>query len=156
MPSQNRFAQSGYWCRWGGLSSFCPKRRELHRSQTLRNGETRGERRLPGGVSKYFKILQRKTPIGKYSIPHPYAPVKGLFSFFENFFERDLSRFTVPPHPLFFAPFSPPLIPLPCASATSTRTPPPPLPDNDGDLSLSPLSLCPLLPPSPSRSWKPL
>lgn len=44
------------------------------------------EKASPGGVSKYFKILQRKTPIGKYSIPHPYAPVKGLFGFFEKFF----------------------------------------------------------------------
>lgn len=40
------------------------------------------EKRLSGGVPKYFKILQRKTPIGKYSIPYPHHPVKGLFAFF--------------------------------------------------------------------------
>ena len=139
MPSQNRFTQSGYWCRWSGLSSVCTHMDGnciALRLCAMERREGKGvSQEVCLNISKYF----RGKPPSASIVYHTPALLSRVYSvFFENFFERDLSRSAAPLHPSASRSFSAPLIPLSRASVTSPWTSPPPLINNDGDPSWSP------------------
>lgn len=102
MPSQNRFAQSGYWCRWGGLSSVCTHMDGnciALRLCAMERREGKGvSQEVCLNISKYF----RGKPPSASIVYHTPALLSRVYSvFFENFFEKVLSHFTAPPRPSF-------------------------------------------------------
>lgn len=159
MPSQNRFTQSGYWCRWGGLLSLCTHMDGNCIALRLCAMERPSEREKasPGGVSKYFRGKPPSASI-VYHTPTPLSRV--CSTFLKNFFERVSSRFATSLRPSLLRPFSIPsdtssscLCSCPSLPLLGLSSPPlPPLIDNDSDHPWSLLSLCPLPSPSPSRS----
>lgn len=123
MPSQNRFTQSGYWCRWGGLSSLCTHMDGNCIALRLCAMERPSEREKasPGGVSKYFRGKPPSASI-VYHTPTPLSRV--YLAFLKNFFERVLSHFATPLLTSLPRPPSPsPLIPLSRAFAAALPFP---------------------------------
>ena len=109
MPSQNRFTQSGYWCRWGGLSSVCTHMDGnciALRLCAMERREGKGvSQEVCLNISKYF----RGKPPSASIVYHTPTSLSRVYSvFLKNFFERVLSRFAAPPRPSFLHYFSPP------------------------------------------------